>query len=238
MNSSARRQGRFLRSATTAQEDVVVISEPVRATLPVGGALATVAEVLKAAQERAMTIIAEAEQQAAALLAQANTNVSASRQAAYQDGFNAGYEEGLARAEAEVASRLDLVRSATADGMAIRDQVAAQALPILAESVALATRRIVGEWYDANPASTVEICREALRAASGQEIISLRINPGVSDHVTASLGSAGKYVLPDDSVAIGGCILDLQSGTLDATLDTRISLLEAGLAHAAGGGDE
>ncbi len=238
MNSSARRQGRFLRSAVTSSEDVVVMGEPVRASLPGTGTLATIAEVLQAAQDRAMAILSAAEQEAATLMAQANASANASRQAAYQDGFDSGYEEGLARAAAEVASRLDLVRAATADGMAIRDQVAAQALGVLAESVSLATRRIVGEWYDANPASTVEICREALRAASGQEILTIRVNPAVSDHVSASLGSSAKYVLPDDGVAIGGCILDLQSGTLDATLDSRLSLLESGLAHAAGGGDE
>ena len=237
MNSSVKRQGRFLRSATTATEEVVVMGEPVRASLPGAGALATVAEVLQAAQDRAIAIINDAEHQAAALIAQANASAGQVRQASYNDGYNAGYEQGLARAEEEVNTRVELVRSAAADGMAIRDQVAGQALSVLAEAVSLATRRLVAEWYDANPAQTAAICREALRAASGQEVISIRVNPAVSDHVQVTLGSAGAYVLPDDSVAIGGCILDLQSGTVDATLDTRLSLLDLGLAHASGGGE-
>ena len=129
---------------------------------------------------------------------------------------------------------MDLVRAACKDGKAVRDQVAETSMSLLAEAVALATRRIAGEWYDADPRRTASICAEALRAASGQEVLSLACTPRSRSSYVATLGSAG-YVRPDDAVEIGGCLVDLASGTIDATLDSRLSLLELGLQHAAGG---
>ena len=81
----------------------------------------------------------------------------------------------------------------------------------LAEAVALATRRIVGEWYDADPARTAASAltrsgpppaRRSSHCASTPR--SPRVRP-------ATLGSADGYVRPDDAVEIGGCLVDLAS---------------------------
>jgi flagellar biosynthesis/type III secretory pathway protein FliH len=41
-------------------------------------------------------------------------------------------------------------------------------------------------------------------------------------------------VRPDDAVEAGGCIIDLRNGTIDATLDARLSLMELALREAGG----
>ena len=92
----------------------------------------------------------------------------------------------------------------------------------------------VREMYEADPGRTARICADALRAASGQEVLAIRVNPGVVDSVRAALHGAEEYVRPDQGIAIGGCIIDLENGTIDATLDARLTLIEAALADAGG----
>jgi flagellar biosynthesis/type III secretory pathway protein FliH len=54
------------------------------------------------------------------------------------------------------------------------------------------------------------------------------------ESIQAWLADAARYVRPDEGVAIGGCIIDLRNGTLDASLDARLSLMDLALGEAAG----
>lgn len=243
MSSLARTGGVFRAAPPPAAaepadgDEVVIIGQSVRATYHATGTMATIPALIDAAEQRAAEILAEAQAQAEALVREAEARAESVRQVAYEDGYQAGLASGMWQAEADVEALVNLARAACADGKAIRDQVASTSLALLAEAVAIATRRIAGEWYEADPARTAAICADALRAASGQEVLSLRVHSSVSDHVQAALGTAGSYVVPDDGVEIGGCVIDLAGGTIDATLDTRLSLLELGLRHATGGGE-
>lgn len=230
--SSSARPGRVIRAAQN-KDDVFLLGEDVRASVPTPAPLATAAEVLLAADARAAEIVASAEAQAAQLVAQATAEASAIREAA----FNEGVEAGRAAAEQQVRDYLDVVRAAANEGKAVRDAIADQASALVARAVALATRRIVAEYYEADPARTALACAEALRAVSGQEVLALRVNPTVASAVKTALLDAAHYVQPDEGVEIGGCVIDLRHGTLDATLDARLSLMEIALTEA-GGGDQ
>lgn len=241
--SSLARNGGFFRAAPVTTEsfeeaeEVFVIGHGARSQFNAPGTVATLPALIEAAEQRAAEILQEAEALAAATLRVAQAEAESIRSAAYRDGYEAGVRQGVDSGEAEIAALVDLARTACADGVSIRDQVAATSMPLLAEAVAIATRRLVGEWYDQDPQRTAAICADALRAASGQEVLSLRVHSSLSNFVQAALGTAGTYVQPDDAVAIGGCLVDLASGTIDASLDTRLSLLELGLQHAAGGAE-
>ena len=78
---------------------------------------------------------------------------------------------------------------------------------------------------------------DAVRSAAGQEILSIRVNPGALDRVRASLVDVAGYVQPDDGIELGGCVIDLRDGTIDATLDARLDLMELALTSAAGGAE-
>ncbi|WBL36680.1 FliH/SctL family protein [Tepidiforma flava] len=230
MNWSAR-PPRVIRSARArAESDVFVIGASSPA-VPVDAPVATAAEVIAAAEARAAEIIAAAEAEAARIRGSSSAEAAAAAAAAAEQG----YRDGLARAEAEARDLLELLRAAAREGRAIRDQVAASASGLLAEAVVLAVRRIVGLAYQADPALTAAACEEAVRAAAGQELLSIRVNPAVEAGVTAALGDLGAYVRPDAAIGVGGCIVDLRSGTIDATLDARLDLAELAIRRAAGG---
>ncbi len=227
MNLSAKAR-RILRAAPE-HEEVFVFGETVREELT-APAIATAGEMITSAATTADGMVDEARRQAGAILAEARASVNAVRDAAYSEGF----ESGRAAALQEMNGILEFVRRAATEAKAIRDDIAGQSPAIVARAAALATRRIVGEYYESDPERTAIVCAEALRAASGQEILSIRVNPGLVGHVQASLLDAARYVVPDTAVAVGGCVVDLRNGTLDATLDARLALMDFALAEAGG----
>jgi flagellar biosynthesis/type III secretory pathway protein FliH len=227
MNWSAR-PPRVIRSARARAESEVFVVGASSPAVPLDAPVATAAEVIAAAEARAAEIIAAAEAEAARIRASAAAEVAAAAGAAAEQG----YQDGLARAAAEARDLLELLRAAAREGRAIRDQIASG---LLAEAVILAVRRIVGLAYQADPALTAAACEEAVRAAAGQELLSIRVNPAVEAGVTAALGELGAYVRPDAAIEVGGCIVDLRNGTIDATLDARLDLAELAIRRAAGG---
>lgn len=228
MNSLAR-GGRVIRAAGQ-DDDVFVLGESVRRTVPADATLASAANVLAVAERRAAALIEAAEQQAAALIVEAQSSAGRVRAAAAAEGRAAG----LAQAEAEAAAALDLIRRAAAEGQAIRDDIANQASAVVARAVSLALRRIAGEYFETDPSRTIAVCQDALRAASGQDLIAIRVQSGLVESVQAALSDVAGYVKPDDAVGIGGCVIDLRNGTIDATLEARLSLMDLALREAGG----
>lgn len=232
MMSLSAKPRRILRSAAEHSE-VFVLGETTREELP-APPVATAEAMLASATARSAAIVAEAHQHAAAIVAEAEAQASSVRDAAFADGFAAGQQ----RAATETAGLLEVVRRAAAEAKTIRDDIASQSAGVVARATALAVRRVVPGYFEADPERTVAVCAEALRAATGQEILSIRVSPGIVEHVQATLSDAARYVLPDDAVSIGGCVIDLRHGTIDATLDSRLSLMEAALTRAGGVGEQ
>lgn len=224
MNSLAR-PSRVIRAAPS-EEEVFVLGESTRRTLPVTGPMATADEIIGGAHRQAAAILAEAHQQAAAIAAQAAS--------IHEAGRAAGQAEGHAAALAEADQLIGLLRAAASAGSAIRDQLAGEASGVITRAVLLAVRRIIGEHYAGDPARTTAAVADAVRAASGQEILSIRVHPEAEAPVTAALVDLAGYVRPDESVDVGGCVIDLRNGTIDATLDTRLSLMELAIGASSG----
>jgi len=199
-------------------------------TFPVPGVLATASEVVESSHRHAEQNVADARAQAAAIVAAAEDSAETVRAAAHDEG----YQAGLQRAAAEIAGYVDLARRAANEGKTVRDELASQAASVVGRAVSLALRRITAEYYEADPSRTAAAVAEALRAAAGQEILSIRVNAGLVEAVTSALSDVASYVRPDDGIAIGGCIIDLRNGTIDASLDARLDLMDLALREAGG----
>jgi len=230
MNSSANR-GRVIRAARD-HEDLFILGESRPASLVPHASIATAGEIRGAAEASSAGIIDAAGRAAAAITADAHASAASVRDAAYEDGYRSGHEA----AASEVAQLLQLARAAAGEGKAIRDSVASESAAVVARAAALATRRIVGEYYEADPERTALACAEALRAASGQNVLSIRVHPGLVDSLRATLTDAATFIRPDGAIEVGGCIIDLRHGTLDASLEARLSLMDLALAEAGGEG--
>jgi type III secretion protein L len=197
------------------------------ATTNKSGASAITKRQIVEARVEARRIVAEAERDAAAILQQAETVARESREAAYRDGSESAMCEWHA-----------LLLEAREQ----RDQaLAGVERDVLRLAVKIA-EKILGRELKRDKEAIVDIVATALRQARLNEMITLRVNPAdlpvVEEH-RQRFERVGRNqfldVVPDPAVTAGGCVIESESGTIDAQLGTQLRVLERALVTRATG---
>lgn len=179
------------------------------------------------ARAEARLIIAAAEREAATL--------RASAEAAALELRDAAYHEGLEAALAELNEHL-------LDARERRDTALAEAERDLLRLAVKLAEKIIGREIAQDDATLAEIVAAALRNARQHEMLTVRVNPAdlhaVQAH-RARLDPTGRArfldLVPDPRVAHGGCVIESESGTIDAQLDVQLGVLERALLARADG---
>lgn len=191
---------------------------------------------LKGAATEARTVIkrpvVEARDEARRIVAEAEAAARELRESAAHAALElreAAYEEGREAALAEFTQLL-------LDARERRDTALAEVeRDVLRLSVKLA-EKIIGREIERDPATLADIVSAALRHARQNEMLTVRVNPAdlpaVEAH-RARLDPAGRArfldLVADPRVRQGGCVIESESGTVDAQLDTQLRVLERAL---------
>jgi type III secretion system HrpE/YscL family protein len=152
------------------------------------------------------------------------------------------FEEGVRERDALVeAGRQEGFRSGLAEwGEALAElRAARQSLHNKCETelVRLAVRiaeKIIGEELRTRPETIVSIVRECLRGLRQEQNLRIRVNRRDLEQVEQRLALlqetvvAGRrvQVAPDAGVSPGGCIVETETGIIDARLETQLKCLE------------
>jgi type III secretion protein L len=180
------------------------------------------------ARAEARRILADAAREADELRERAEREAHELREAAYQEGLESALAE-LNQILLDAHER----RDAALNG-AERD--------VLRLAVKLA-EKIIGREIERDDAALADIVSAALHHARQQESLTVRVNPADLPRVQAHrdrLDPSGRArfidLVADPRVGHGGCVIEGESGTVDARLDTQLRVLErALLARAAAG---
>lgn len=162
-------------------------------------------------------------------------------EAEYRRGFEAARIEVEERLRQEFESRLSLEQERLSALMkSIGDQVGQHQERV--ESVALAlacevAKLIVKREVTVDNEVVLRQIREALPRVLGVERIKLRVNPRdeatVRAHCAAIHASSDSIrdvlVEPDEKIEAGGCVLESDTGNVDARLSTQLKQIEAAL---------
>ncbi len=96
--------------------------------------------------------------------------------------------------------------------------------------------KIIGREIERDDAALADIVSAALRHARQQESLTVRVNPADLPRVQAHrerLDPSGRArfidLVADPRVGHGGCVIEGESGTVDARLDTQLRVLERAL---------
>jgi len=186
-------------------------------------------EVIAASAE-ARRLLEESEARAAAIVAAAEE----ARERAVREGFERGYEEGAAQWAAATRAAQDSVRGALEHA---REEVLRLALRV--------AEKILRQKVEAAPETMLPMIDEALRSlqAQPQLRVVLRVHPADRplleqrrprwlDHFPAIATLA---IVPDEALDRGGCRIESEHGSVDATIETQIRVIER---HLVGGGDD
>lgn len=152
--------------------------------------------------------------------------VHAARQTGYQDG----YRDGLAALDAFKASFAQqlcaqlgqLVTSFDAEFLALETQMAES----LARTAVELARQIVRSEITQRPEHIATVAHDAVEALQmSARHVRVRVNPADFELVMSGAGEAMKardaQLLPDPAVARGGCTVDADIGSVDASLAAR-----------------
>src|SRR4030095_5308303 len=131
-------------------------------------------------------------------------------------GEEQGFQEGLGRA-LEYLGKIHL----------LREKMFSNLEPQVVKRVSNIVEKVIGQQLKDGDAAIIGVVRQALDAALGQKII-VRVNPADFEKVKSqeplllSKVESSKTVSfkEDDSVKMGGCIVESEVGTIDAQLET------------------
>ena len=173
------------------------------------------------AQAEAERIVAEAEAYAA--------SVREAMQALERETRARAYREGHERVLLEL-NQLLLETRERRDAALVKAEH-----DLLRLSIKLA-KKIIGREIELDNTTVVEIISTALRTARQNELLTVRIHPSDLPLIQAQrerLDPAGRArfldIVADPRVHRGGCIIESESGTVDAQLDTQLRVLERAL---------
>jgi flagellar biosynthesis/type III secretory pathway protein FliH len=145
-----------------------------------------------------------------------------------------GYQEGLARAQAEVQSQLLEVMGALTAAQHERSRLANEHEGALASLALQIARKVIGAHLDADPTLVARIVQEAIRELEPSTALEVRVNPNDLQLVEESRreierlvqGGGRVDIIADERVDHGGVVLVSPVGEVDARIETKLSVLE------------
>lgn len=145
-----------------------------------------------------------------------------------------GYQEGVARAQAEVQTQLLEVMSALTAAQQERHRLAMEHEGALAELALKIARKVIGAHLDADPTLVARIVENAIRELEPSTALEVHVNPNDLRAVEDSRrelerlvqGGGRVEIKADDRVDQGGVLLISPVGEVDARIETKLSVLE------------
>lgn len=173
------------------------------------------------------SLVGDAHGRAAELVRQAAEQAAAIQHDAYIEGRAEGERDGRAAARGELADALALVQVAAADAKGVRDRMLLGLERDIVELVIDATRVVIGEHVQRDPTLVLDTIERALARAGAQNVVRVRVHPGELTVVATTLaertGAAVPWeVSPDETITVGGCVIDTVGGEVDARLDVQL----------------
>ncbi|MFH1011596.1 MAG: FliH/SctL family protein [bacterium] len=155
------------------------------------------------------------------------------RETAYQQGLEDGFAKGREEGYRQIRPAIDLLHDWNRMIQSEKTELARRYEGDVLELGFLIAKKILGEEIAARPDAIVGVVRQALRKVLHADSVTLRIHPDdwkVLEEARERLSAEGTVRMPlelkaDSAVARGGCIIETESGLLDAGLESQLDRL-------------
>ena len=190
-------------------------------------------------QAEAQAILDSAKAEAEELLAQAQSEVDKIYADAKKEGWEEGYAEGKSAGEATLEATIADIQKVSESAVDAHNKLLAQSKADMGTIAFAATKKILTEALKVQPEIIAEIVAEVIEEASIHGECYVRVNPKdfaiLQPHwkAVAHLQQPDSTweLIPDKRVSRGGCMIDIEGGTIDARLQTKISQIETALSQ-------
>ncbi len=209
-------------------------------------------EELNAAHEEAAVLIEQAITESRELRRQAEAEIEQQKEAGYQEGFRQGVEEGNQVGYEQVISEMqnllqnmqqNLKRELDKAQLVMDSQVQGLAAHLIKLSTEIASK-VIHRQVKLDPEIIIDQVENILQNLSRVKSLAIRVNPGDIQMVKSAeerflqltQGIDEIEFVIDHSLEPGGCIIETNSGGVDATIQTQIEIITSILME--GNGDE
>jgi flagellar assembly protein FliH len=196
---------------------------------------------LSTAREEASRLMSEAAAQARAearrLTGDAEAQAEALRVQAREEGLAKGMEQARRDTEALFAKAQTEVDETLREAVRQRDELLDSMEPRIFKLALEIAEKILGYELDHNESAFLSMLRAALGSVKSESHVTLRVNPSEyvrffkSREVTmhTQSGSIQAQVVNDPTVGYGGCLIETESGLIDAGADAQLKQIAKNL---------
>ena len=160
------------------------------------------------------------------LISRAKEEANSIKEAASKEG----YEEGLLSAKEDI----EQVKDSLSVFMNAPQQVYESIAPDILEISLDIAKKIIKKEVSENPEIILENIKDIMKGLSKEESkITLKVNPTQAamlktdvPEIASSLGLEAKiYIVPDEGVMEGGCLVTTTNGVIDMTIDSQLAII-------------
>jgi flagellar biosynthesis/type III secretory pathway protein FliH len=175
--------------------------------------------------------LAEVQAQVEMMLNQARSQVAVWQEEAQQAGWQAGYDEAQQAAMDSLAEALATARQIARSAAEAREKLLRQSQSELHRLAMAIAEKVIGHELSATPEIIADIVTNVVENACVREACIFRVNPDDYDvlHARWSHVAAGQTadhaweLVADRRISRGGCLIEVNGGSLDARLETRLA---------------
>ncbi|WP_437180152.1 FliH/SctL family protein [Paenibacillus andongensis] len=158
-----------------------------------------------------------------------------------QSGFDEGYEQGIAQAEAnlrqEYGEMLTEARTILEQAYKLKQQIIQESEPFLIELSTSIAEKVIGRQLTLNPEWVIDLIQMVLSRRREKGIIALCVAPSqfayiqdAREELLTSIDSQAELqIIPDSTVQDRGCVIRSSFGSIDARIDTQLKEIKSAL---------
>lgn len=176
-------------------------------------------------------LLAEAQAHVEMMLNQAQLQADNLEKEAKEAGWKAGYEEARQEVETEMGEALNTAHALAKATVEAKDQFLEENQAEVGRLAIAIAEKIIGKELTINPKTIADIVANTITAAKIQGACCIRINP--QDHEilgpmwdaipSMQQPSDSWELIPDKRIKRGGCLIEIDGGTVDARLETQLT---------------
>ena len=200
------------------------------------------AEFIKAAELEKEDILKEAEKQAEFIILEAEKQVETIKTQAYDEGFQQGHDEGVTAGLEDIKQQMQVeIEEAVEKAQRIiktaeqqtKDNILKAEQQIVEIAVAIA-EKVIPQQFNEMPMLVLPLVKSALEKVRDQENLNIRVSPADYELVLLAkyefqmmIGKENAIVITaDKTIENGGCVIETDSGTVDARVSTQMDVLK------------
>ena len=210
----------FVEAVNAVPQEPAVDFEAVRAEA---------ATLIDNASREAEALIRDAQNGAAAMIADAQARVAQIEKEAHEAGMEQGLSDGRASAQAEMEEMLGTMRGLIEMALIERHKIIEQAEPEIVRLSTAIAERILHKHVAIEPATVLEMARNAITRIVNRESVTVRVNPADIETMRENRERLMLFndiehmrVIEDQRVDRGGVVIETEAGTIDAKVSTQL----------------